>query len=101
VPSVFLNTSIELPTVKELTMTRSLLERTLLWFLLLAAALLTAVAGAADKQAGQLQARHKAGQTLLTYVEVDPPVTEDSIPAQELRNLRRTLDKDRKLRYRV
>ncbi len=82
-------------------MTRSLLERTLAWFLSLAAALFTAAAGAADKQAGQLQTRHKAGQTLLTFAEVDPPVTADSIPARELRDLRRTLEKEGKTRYRI
>lgn len=82
-------------------MARSLVERTQSWFVLIVVALLAAPGGAAEKQAGALHARHKAGQTLLTFTEVDPPVTKDSIPAGEIRDLRRTLNTERKLRYRV
>ena len=58
---------------------------------------------AAEKQAGGLWARHEAGQTLLTWREVDPPVTKDSIGAAELKKLLRDLDKKtgRKVRYRI
>ena len=60
------------------------------------------VAGA-DKQAGDLRAVHRAGQTLLTWREVDPPITKDAIPAAELKKLLRDLDKKagRKVRYRI
>ena len=82
-------------------MTRSPLERILSWFVLLAVVLLTTTAGARDKQASRLQVRHRSGQTLVTFAEVDPPVTKDSIPARELRDLRQSFDEDGKLRYRV
>jgi len=59
------------------------------------------VASAAQPQVTQLRARHQAGQTLLTFAEVDPPVTSDTIRAVELQELRRKLDRDRKVRYRV
>jgi pimeloyl-ACP methyl ester carboxylesterase len=69
---------------------------------LLAGALLAAATAAAEeKQAGRLTARHQAGQTLLLWSEVDPPVTRDQIAAVELRRLRRELDKPRKVRYRI
>ncbi|HUT10959.1 MAG TPA: alpha/beta hydrolase-fold protein [Thermoguttaceae bacterium] len=56
---------------------------------------------AAEKQAAELTARHQAGQTLLCFREVDPPVMQDAIPANELATLRRDLDSRRKIRYRI
>ena len=53
------------------------------------------------EQASQLKARHRAGQTLLTWKEVAPPATQDTIKVVELRKLRRQLDKDKRTRYRV
>lgn len=63
----------------------------------------SALAGpaAGQKQAGQLQVRHAAGQTLLTFVEVDPLVAGDSIPARDLQALRVAAEKSKRLRYRV
>jgi len=55
----------------------------------------------AEKQVSAVTARHKAGQTLLTWKEVDSPVTRESIAARELRELRRDLDKEEKVRYRI
>ena len=69
--------------------------------LLLFVAWLAAADAVAQKQAGGLTARHQAGQTLLVWKEVDPPVTQDSITAVELIKLRRDLDKGKKVRYRI
>lgn len=68
---------------------------------LLVALLAAAAAVAAEKQAGGLRARHQAGQTLLWFKEIDPPVAGDSIAAAELRRLRRDLDRQKKVRYRI
>ncbi len=59
------------------------------------------MATAAENQAGGLTARHRAGQTLLTFREVDPPVTQESIAAKQLKDLLRTLDDKKRVRYRV
>ncbi len=48
-----------------------------------------------------LRARHEAGQTILTWKEVDPPVTAESMPAVELRRIRNEMDRERKVRYRI
>jgi pimeloyl-ACP methyl ester carboxylesterase len=61
----------------------------------------SAFAAADEKQVVALQARHSAGQTMLTWQEVDSPVTDESIAAIALRDLRRDLDKQKKVRYRV
>ncbi|MBN2474187.1 MAG: hypothetical protein JXB62_06250 [Pirellulales bacterium] len=66
-----------------------------------AAAVADSPAVAAQKQAGDLKARHRDGQTLLTFREVDPPVAGDSIAAGALRQLRRDLDQEKKVRYRI
>jgi pimeloyl-ACP methyl ester carboxylesterase len=73
----------------------------LLGFLLLGVWLADAGALAEQKQAGRLTARHRSGQTLLTWREVDPPVRTDSIGAIELRRLRQDLDKQKRIRYRI
>jgi dienelactone hydrolase len=52
-------------------------------------------------QVSELRARHEAGQTILTWKEVDPPPTGDSISAPELRKLQKELDRTRKVRYRI
>jgi pimeloyl-ACP methyl ester carboxylesterase len=66
------------------------------------AVLLVAVeATAAEKQAAELTARHRAGQTLLTWKEADPPVIADSISVRELAEIRRHLDDQTKVRYRI
>lgn len=56
---------------------------------------------AAGEQASGLQARHRAGQTWLTFREVDPPVTQETIAVADLLKLRRELEKSKKTRYRV
>ncbi len=71
--------------------------RLLLFVALLGAA--DAVAG--QEQAGRLAARHRAGQTLLRWNEIDPPVMRDSIAAVELRKLRQAVDRQKKVRYRI
>ncbi len=48
-----------------------------------------------------LRARHEAGQTILTWREVDPPVTAESIPVADLRRIKSLLDKEKKIRYRI
>jgi pimeloyl-ACP methyl ester carboxylesterase len=52
-------------------------------------------------QVTELRAVHRGGQTLLTWREVDPPTTQETISAKELRKLRGDLAKMRKVRYRV
>ena len=53
------------------------------------------------EQAADLRARHDAGQTILTWKEVNPPVTEDSVSVPDLLKTRRELDKGAKVRYRI
>lgn len=56
---------------------------------------------AAQPQTSQLWARHEAGQTLLTFAEVQPLVATDSIAAERIRELRREAERSRHVRYRV
>ncbi len=56
---------------------------------------------AAEPQASGLTARHAAGQTLLAFREVDPPLTDESIAVKQLQQLRQQLDAKHKVRYRV
>jgi len=58
-------------------------------------------AGSTEKQVTDLTARHQAGQTMLTWREVDSPGTEPVIAAIKLRELRRHLDEAKKVRYRI
>ena len=60
-----------------------------------------AAAAAAQKQVTGLTARHQAGQTMLAWQEVDSPATDPAIAAVKLRELRRDLDKSKKVRYRI
>jgi pimeloyl-ACP methyl ester carboxylesterase len=55
----------------------------------------------AAEQVSELKARHKAGQTLLTWQEIAPPVTQELISVIELEKIRASLDRDRKVRYRI
>jgi len=71
------------------------------WLLASLAVLSLAAAATDQRQASQLQARHRAGQTLLTFGEVEPLVTDDAIPAVRLRELRREAEKRGRVRYRV
>ncbi|MHB1037157.1 MAG: alpha/beta hydrolase family protein [Pirellulales bacterium] len=48
---------------------------------------------AAESQVTGLAARHRAGQTMLSWKEVAPPAAADSIAAQALNDLRRELQK--------
>ena len=48
---------------------------------------------AAQPQASQLRARHQAGQTLLTFAEVQPLVTTETIAAVLVRDLRREAER--------
>ncbi|NQT87214.1 hypothetical protein HQ560_10650 [bacterium] len=68
-------------------------------FLLLALAVACHAARAGQVTA--LRATHRGGQTLLTWREVDPLVTQETISAKALRSLRGELSKTRKIRYRV
>ncbi len=56
---------------------------------------------AADRQVTKVAARHEAGQTLLTFHEVDSPVTQDAIAVKQLKQLRQELESEKKVRYRV
>ena len=56
---------------------------------------------ALEKQATGLKARHVAGQTILTWSEVDPRVTQDSIPARQLQEIRRDLNNRKGTGYRI
>ena len=58
-------------------------------------------AGAEDEQPGELRARHAAGQTILTWKEAAPSVTDDAITVDKLNKVRSDLDKQKKVRYRV
>lgn len=55
----------------------------------------------AEDQVTQLQARHADGQTMLTWNEVEPAITQEDITVQDYRKVRQELDKARKIRYRV
>ncbi len=70
------------------------------YFLLLVGSAATA-AIAAEKQASGLTVRHQAGQTLLTFEEVDTPVPQDVIETGRLKSLRRDLDAAASVRYRI
>ena len=72
----------------------------LAWTFLLALATALPPAAAAQ-QVSQLAAFHRAGQTWLTWREVDSPLEKDQVPARELRSLRRKLEAEGKVRYRV
>lgn len=69
--------------------------------LIVIVAWLAAAEAVAQPQAGGLAARHQLGQTLLVWKEVDPPVTQDTITAVELSRIRRDLDQQKQVRYRV
>ena len=69
--------------------------------MVLAAGLAMCSSAPGADQVTQLKAWHRAGQTFLTWKEVDPPVTARSVGARELRKIIAGLDKSRKLRYRV
>lgn len=56
---------------------------------------------ASEKQVTGLTARHESGQTMLTWHEVDSPATAPAIAAVKLREMRRDLDKTKKVRYRI
>jgi pimeloyl-ACP methyl ester carboxylesterase len=59
------------------------------------------IASATEKQVSQLDARHQAGQTLLTFREAEPLITADTVAATRIRDLRRESDKTDRVRYRV
>ncbi len=66
----------------------------LLWSIL-------ASTGLAAEQVTGLRARHVAGQTLLWWTEVDPPLTNESPAATVVRDLRRELARSNRIMYRV
>jgi pimeloyl-ACP methyl ester carboxylesterase len=68
-----------------------------LWIVLL----LVSSALGAERQVSNLSARHEAGQTLLAFKELNSPVTQDTISVKQLRELRRELEAENKMRYRV
>ena len=60
-----------------------------------------AAAQARAAQVADLRARHRAGQTLLTWVGVEPPANQDAITTQQLRKLKREAEASGKVRYRI
>ncbi|MCY3021652.1 MAG: alpha/beta hydrolase-fold protein [Planctomycetota bacterium] len=56
---------------------------------------------AEDQQPTGLQARHAAGQTILTWKEAAPPVTDDAVTVDQLNKARADGDKQKKTRYRI
>jgi pimeloyl-ACP methyl ester carboxylesterase len=54
-----------------------------------------------ESQVGDLRARHEAGQTILTWAEVDSPLPSETVGVAELRKLREKLDQPKKIRYRI
>jgi len=63
-----------------------------------------ALPGWPSLEAGQvagLRAGHKAGQTFLTWKEVDPPAIEEPIAEKDLRALKRKLSQAKATRYRI
>jgi pimeloyl-ACP methyl ester carboxylesterase len=73
------------------------------WPLLAAATVLCSATKipAAEQQVTGLVARHRAGQTILTWNEVDPPVTDETISAAEVQKIRREQDNRIRVRYRI
>ena len=71
-----------------------------LW-LILAATLWGSSGTPAAEQVLELRARHAAGQTFLTWKEVDPPEVKEPISEQALRALKREAAKAKPIRYRV
>ncbi len=61
----------------------------------------TPAAVTGPQQVTGLQARHLEGQTLLTWKEVDTPLKDAEINTVALRKLLGTLDKEKKVRYRI
>ncbi len=59
------------------------------------------LAGFREEQVSGLRARHEAGQTILTWREVDPPVTAEAIGVIELKKAREASEKEKKVRYRI
>jgi pimeloyl-ACP methyl ester carboxylesterase len=73
------------------------------WVSLLAV-IFVAVAGQTPsraEQVSQLKAWHIAGQTFLTWKEVNIPVTQDSVSIQELKDIQTRVEKGPRLRYRI
>jgi len=68
---------------------------------LFAATIAASPAAAAEKQAGPLKVRHQAGQTFLTWQEVDPLIREESISMADLRKIGHETEKAKKVRYRI
>jgi pimeloyl-ACP methyl ester carboxylesterase len=54
-----------------------------------------------EPQVTDLVARHAAGQTCLTFQEVNSPFTQDTISIQQLRKLRQKLEGAKAVRYRI
>ena len=73
------------------------------WFvlLLLVACVTQGAPGAGAEQVSQLNARHRAGQTFLTWKEVDSPVTQNAISVPALKDMQAGLEKEKRLRYRI
>ena len=53
------------------------------------------------EQVSQFSAKHKTGQTFLTWKEVDPPVTQNAIPVRELKEIQAHLEQEKRIRYRI
>jgi pimeloyl-ACP methyl ester carboxylesterase len=51
------------------------------------------------EQVSQLRARHTGGQTLLTWQEVQPPVTQELLSVADLVKIRANLDQEKRVRY--
>lgn len=48
-----------------------------------------------------LRARHRNGQTLLTWTEVDSPTKQEKLTIRRLRHIRAEMDEAREIRYRI
>jgi len=57
--------------------------------------------GLAAEQVTELKARHNAGQTFLTWKEVDPPEVAKDVRVGTMRGLKRKLAADKKTLYRI
>jgi pimeloyl-ACP methyl ester carboxylesterase len=65
------------------------------------ALLLSAAAAGALPQVTGLQARHRSGQTFLTWQEVNSPLTQERVSFPEFRRIARGLDTEGTVRYRI
>jgi len=73
------------------------------WIAAQAVALIFVAAAASlrAEQVSELRVWHRAGQTFLTWKEVNTPITQDPVSFQELKNIQTRLEQEQRLRYRI